>query len=233
MPLNRPAIINFIYDKDYIGDSMVANASEENILITMGYENVAGIDESGMGCFAGDVYVAAVIFPVGIDYKNLLPGLDDSKKKSNEQRKVLYKKIKQHAVACAVATASVKEIDNLNIYWARFLAARRALKELIINPDYIIIDGNKEVPDISTPQHAIVKGDQKSISIAAASILAKVDRDDYMDDLAKKVHSDFDWESNRSYYCKATINALKKHGKTKWHREKYVAKFLAEKDNEV
>lgn len=205
---------------------MVANASEENGLSAMGYENIAGVDESGMGCFAGDVYVAAVIFPVGIDYKTLLTGLNDSKKKSHEQRKALYKKIKQHALAWSVATASVEEIDSINIYWARFRAARRALKALNIKPDYIIIDGNKEIPEIKTSQHAIVKGDSKSISIAAASILAKVDRDEYMDDLATKVHPDFEWASNRSYYSKATIEALKKHGKTQWHREKYVSKYL-------
>lgn len=205
---------------------MVASASEEKSLIAMGYNHVAGVDESGMGCFAGDVYVAAVIFPPGIDYKTLLPGLDDSKKKSHEQRKILYQKVKDNALAYAIATASVEEIDRLNIYWARFLAARRALSALTIDPDYVIIDGNKVIPEISTPQHAIVKGDQKSISIAAASILAKIDRDEYMDELSKKVHPDFQWENNRSYYCKATIEALQKHGKTKWHRQKYVEKYL-------
>jgi len=208
---------------------MVANASEENGLAEKGYKHIAGVDESGMGCFAGDVYVAAVIFPIGIDYKTLMPGLNDSKTKTPEQREVLYKQIKQHALTYAVATASVKEIDELNIYWARFLAARRALNSLMIAPDYVIIDGNKVVPEIDTDQHAIVKGDQKSISIAAASILAKTDRDAYMDKLAKLVHSDYGWETNRSYYCKQTITALKKHGKTEWHRQKYVAKYLAEK----
>jgi len=207
---------------------MVANASEENGLFNMGYELVAGVDESGMGCFAGDVYVAAVILPHGIDYKRLLPGLDDSKKKSHEQRKVLYESIKKHAVAYAVATASVAEIDELNIYWARFLAARRALKKLSVKPEYVIIDGNKEIPEIYTPQHAIVKGDQKSISIAAASILAKVDRDKYMDQIAELVHEDHGWKENRSYYSKSMIAALKKHGKTKWHRQKYVEKYLVE-----
>lgn len=209
---------------------MVASASEENGLSAMGYKHIAGVDESGMGCFAGDVYVAAVVLPIGIDYKSLLPGLNDSKQKSPEQRRVLYNQIKKHALAWSVATASVKEIDELNIYWARFLAARRALKSLSVTPDYIIIDGNKEIPEIRTPQHAIVKGDSKSISIAAASILAKVDRDDYMDEIAKKVHPDFDWVSNRSYYCKKNIEALKKHGKTEWHRRKYIAKYITNEE---
>lgn len=207
---------------------MSANDKYEKELWNKGYNNIGGSDESGCGAFAGDVYAATVIFPYGIDYKTLLSGLDDSKKKSHEQRKVLYAKIKQYALAYAVATASVEEIDNLNIYWAKFLAVRRSIGKLRVKPDYILMDGNKEVPECSLPQTAIVKGDQKSISIAAASILAKVDRDHYMDVLAKKVHPDFEWESNRSYYSKATISALKKHGKTKWHREKYVAKYLAE-----
>ena len=207
---------------------MVANASEENGLFNMGYKIVAGVDESGMGCFAGDVYVAAVILPYGIDYKKLLPGLNDSKKKSHEQRKVLYKQIKEHALAYSVATASVAEIDELNIYWARFLAARRALKKLSVRPEYVIIDGNKEITEIYTSQHAIVKGDSKSISIAAASILAKVDRDEYMDHIAGLVHEDHGWKENKSYYSKDMIAALKKHGKNKWHRQKYVSKFLVE-----
>lgn len=207
---------------------MVANASEEIGLAALGYSNIAGVDESGMGCFAGDVYVAVVIFPPGIDYKKLLPGLNDSKTKKPKQREVLYKQIKEHALAYSVATASVEEIDRLNIYWARFLAARRALDSLQIKPDYVIIDGNKEIPEIYISQHAIVKGDQKSISIAAASILAKTDRDAYMDGLAKLVHPDHDWANNRSYYSKQTIDAIKKHGKNKWHRQKYVAKYLPE-----
>jgi len=209
---------------------MVANSSEEESLAKQGHKYIAGIDESGMGCFAGDVYVAAVVFPIGIDYKKLMPGLNDSKTKTPEQRKILYDQIKEHCLTYSVATASVEEIDDINIYWARFRAARRALDGLCVCPDYVIMDGNKEVPEIDIPQHAIVKGDKKSISIAAASILAKTDRDEYMDKIAKLVHSDFGWDSNRSYYCKETIAALKKHGKTKWHRQKYVAKFLVGND---
>ena len=207
----------------------MADASEENGLSIMGYRLIAGVDESGMGCFAGDVYVGAVIFPLGIDHKALMPGLNDSKQKTPAQRDVLYKQVKQYALAYATATASVEEIDKLNIYWARFLAARRALEKLTIKPDYIIIDGNKEIPEIYTPQHAIIKGDAKSVSIAAASILAKVERDIHIDELAKLVHQDYDWISNKSYYSKEQVSAIKKHGKTKWHRKKYVEKYLVEK----
>lgn len=205
---------------------MAASDKEERKLWDEGYNYVCGCDESGMGCFAGDVYVSTVIFPADIDYKNLMPGLNDSKAKSAEQREVLYKQIKDNALAYSVATASVEEIDKLNIYWARFLAARRALNKLKIQPDYVVIDGNKEIPEISIPQHAIVKGDRKSISIAAASILAKTDRDAYMKEIAALVHPDHDWASNKSYYSKQTIDAIKKHGKNKYHRQKYVAKYL-------
>jgi ribonuclease HII len=181
-----------------------------------------------MGCFAGDVYVGIVILPNGIDYKTLLPGLNDSKQKTPAQRDVLYRQIRQHALAYATATASVAEIDTMNIYWARFLAVRRALEKLTIKPDYIIIDGNKEIPEIYTPQHAIVKGDAKSISIAAASILAKVERDIHIDELAQHVHKDYDWINNKSYYSKEHVSAIKKHGKTQWHRQKYVEKYLVD-----
>ncbi len=205
---------------------MVANADEENKLLGSGYKLVAGVDETGMGSLAGDVYVAAVIFPANIDYKKLLPGLNDSKQKTEEQREKLYILIKKYAMAWAVATASVEEVNELNVYWARFLAARRALNKLSIKPDYVIMDGNKVIPEITIPQHAIVKGDQKSISIAAASILAKVDRDHYIIDLAKQVHADFMWESNKAYYCQNHIQALKKHGRTEWHRDKFIEKFV-------
>lgn len=205
---------------------MVANAEEELALFQKGFKIIAGVDESGMGSFAGDVYVGVVILPQDIDYKKLMPGLNDSKQKTAEQRNVLYTQIKNCALDYAVASASVKEIDTINIYWARFLAARRAIDMLKIKPDYVIMDGNKTIPDITIPQHAIVKGDAKSISIAAASILAKVDRDKHIDSLAELVHEDYDWKNNKSYYCTKHIEAIKKHGKTLWHRQKYVSKYL-------
>lgn len=208
---------------------MVADDKYEKGLWEKGYKYVVGIDESGMGCFAGDVFVAAVIFPIGFDYKKFSYVLNDSKKKTAQQREKLYEEIKQKALSYAIATASVSEIDKHNIYWARFIAARRALDKLDFNPDYILIDGNAEVPDVDIPQEALVKGDQKSISIAAASILAKVDRDKHIEELAQKVHPDYNWAHNKSYYDLKQIEAIKKHGKTKWHREKYCSKYLEEK----
>ena len=205
---------------------MSVNDKFERELWENGYKYVAGCDESGCGCFAGNVYVAVVIFPNNINYKTLLPGLDDSKKKTAEQRYELYSLIKKYALSYCIESASVNEIDTINIYWARFAAVKRALDKISIKPDYILIDGNKEVPDISTPQHAIVKGDSKSISIAAASILAKVDRDKHIDKLAIKVHKDYEWLKNKSYYSPNHVAAIKKHGKTKYHRQKYVSKYL-------
>lgn len=205
---------------------MAANDNYEKDIIGKGYNFIAGVDETGMGSLIADVYVSAVIFPNGIDYKKLLPGLNDSKQKTEEQRNELYILIKEHALAWSVATASVEEINKLNIYWARFLAARRALEKLSIKPDYVLMDGNKIIPEIDTAQQAIVKGDQKSISIAAASILAKVDRDSYIKELSKKVDAEFDWAANKGYYCEKHIKALQKHGKTEWHRDKFVEKFI-------
>ena len=205
---------------------MAANAKEESFLNQEGYSLIAGIDETGMGSLAGDVYVAAVILPKGIDFTNILPGLDDSKKKSPAQREKLYGLIKEVAISYAVKTASIDEIATHNIYWARFIAARRAVNALSIKPDFVLMDGNATIPELYIPQLALVKGDTRSISIAAASILAKVDRDRYIDKLATKVHDDYNWASNKSYYSKAHANAIKKHGKTRWHREKFIRKIL-------
>ena len=205
---------------------MTATDDEENKLAKLGYKLIVGCDEAGTGSLAGPLYVGAVIFPLGLDYQALLPGLNDSKQKTEEQREVLYPLIKQHALAWAVETASVEEIERLNVYWAKFLAIRRALSKLSPQPDFVIMDGNKVIPEITTPQVALVKADAKSISVAAASILAKVDRDRYMKELAKEVHPDFNWGSNKAYYCKTHVDALKKHGATKWHRTKFIEKLL-------
>jgi len=190
------------------------------------YQYIGSCDESGCGSLGLEVFCSVVIFPPYIDYKNLLPGLNDSKQKTPQQRLELYPKIKQYALDYSVATASVQEIDELNIYWAKFLAFRRAIDSLTIKPDYILIDGDKEIPEIKIEQKALVKGDSLSISIAAASILAKVDHDARVDEISKLVHPDYEWNKNKTYYSAEHIAALKKHGKTQWHREKYVRKFL-------
>lgn len=198
----------------------------EQTLKASGFKNIAGVDESGYGCFAGSVYVGAVIFPTSFDYAAKTPGLDDSKKKTAKQREVLYELIKKHCVSCSFGFASVKEIDEMNIYHARFLAARRAMVGLSVAPDFILMDGNQKITEIKINQQAVIKGDTKSISIAAASIIAKVERDKHIESLAELVHEDYGWKSNKSYYSKSHVEAIKKHGKTKWHREKYVRKYL-------
>lgn len=205
---------------------MAPNANYENELIQKGYKFIAGVDEVGCGSLMGQVVMACVIFPVNIDYKTLLPGLNDSKQMNAEKRDKLYPIIKQHALCWSAAEASVEEIDQLNIYWAKFLAARRALAKLNIKPDYILMDGNKVIPEVEIPQTAIVKGDGKSISIAAASVLAKVDRDRYIVELAKEVNPEYGWAENKGYYTEQHIGALKKYGKTVYHRAKYVEKFI-------
>lgn len=207
---------------------MAVSDSYEKDLWESGFQYIGAVDESGMGSFAGAVYVALVILPVDIDYKNMLPGLNDSKKKTAEQREGLVSLIKKHSVAYCIESASVQEIDELNIYWARFAAVKRALNKIHPAPDYVLMDGDKQIPNISLPQKAIVKGDAKSISIAAASILAKVARDKHIDELAAKVHQDYGWIKNKSYYSVDHVAAIKKHGKTPYHREKYVRKYLPE-----
>jgi ribonuclease HII len=205
---------------------MAVNDLEENKLYQMGYNCLCSFDDSAIGCLAGNAIMGAVIFPKHIDFRSLMPGLNDSKKKTHEQRLVLYEQIKSCALTYATAEATVEEIDELNIYWAKWLAARRALAKLSIVPDFILVDGDKMIPEVTIPQLAIVKGDGKCFSIAAASILAKVERDKHIDELAKLVHEDYDWINNKSYYSEKHIAAIKKHGKTIYHRRKYVEKFL-------
>jgi ribonuclease HII len=204
---------------------MAPNADYERALYSRGYNCVCGVDEVGCGSLMGDVYMAAVILPKDLDLR-LLKGLNDSKKLDQAKREALYPLIKQYASAWAIGIATVDEIDEHNIYWAKWIAARRALKSLATQPDYILMDGDKAIPEVTIPQTAIIKGDGKSVSIAAASILAKVDRDRYVVDLAKNVSTEYGWVENKGYYTEGHVEALKKHGKTVYHRTKYVSKFI-------
>ena len=204
---------------------MAADTRYEQELWKSEYKYVCCVDESGCGSLSGDVYAAAVVFPVDFDYARLTPGINDSKKLSATDRERLYPLIKKHALTWAVGTASVAEIDEHNIYWAKFIAARRAIASLSVIPDYILMDGNAKIPEIDIPQTAIVKGDSKSITIAAGSILAKIDRDAHILELAAQVHGDYEWAKNKSYYSPAHVAALKKHGRTQWHRKQFIRKF--------
>ncbi len=176
----------------------------------------AGCDEAGRGCLAGPVFAAAVIFPA--DYHNAV--LNDSKKLSEKKRMALRPIIEQEALAYAVASVSAEEIDKINIHKASYLAMHRALDQLHIKPEYLIIDGNKFIPYGETPYSCIVKGDGKYLSIAAASILAKTYRDEYMNVLAADF-PDYDWLSNKGYPTIKHREAVIRLGITEHHRKTF------------
>lgn len=176
----------------------------------------AGCDEAGRGCLAGPVFAAAVILPEAPD----LPGLDDSKKLSEKARYILRPLIEKSAIAFAVAKVDPEEIDEINILNASYLAMHRALNQLAVNPDQILVDGNRFKPYGEIPHLCIVKGDGKFLSIAAASILAKTYRDDYMIAL-HKLFPDYKWNQNKGYptvHHRAIIN---KSGITPYHRKSF------------
>ena len=176
----------------------------------------AGCDEAGRGCLAGSVFAAAVILPP--DYDN--PLLNDSKKLSPRQRYALRDDIRRDALAWAVGEVTPEEIDRINILHASFLAMHRALDQLSLRPEALIIDGNRFDPYRDLPYTTIVKGDGKYQSIAAASILAKTCRDDYMDRLAQQ-YPMYDWQSNKGYPTPRHREALHRYGPSPYHRRSF------------
>ena len=176
----------------------------------------AGCDEAGRGCLAGSVYAAAVILPE--NYQNDL--LNDSKQLTEKRRYQLREIIQHDAVAWAVGIVTPEEIDKINILNASILAMHRALDQLKVRPEAIIVDGNKFKPYQKLPHTTIVKGDGKYLSIAAASILAKTYRDDYMNELAKE-YPQYDWLSNKGYPTKKHRDAIRQYGITPYHRKSY------------
>ncbi len=182
------------------------------------YDNLveAGCDEAGRGCLAGSVYAAAVILPP--DYENDL--LNDSKKLTAKKRYALREVIQRDALAWAVGIVTPEEIDKINILNASFLAMHRALDQLCLRPEAVIVDGNRFKPYQDLPFSTIVKGDGKYLSIAAASVLAKTYRDDYMLSLAKE-YPQYDWQSNMGYPTKKHRQAIRDHGITPYHRKSY------------
>lgn len=182
------------------------------------YENLveAGCDEAGRGCLAGSVYAAAVILPP--DYENDL--LNDSKKLTAKKRYALREVIQRDALAWAVGIVTPEEIDKINILNASFLAMHRALDQLSLHPEAVIVDGNRFKPYQDLPFTTIVKGDGKYLSIAAASVLAKTYRDDYMLNLAKE-YPQYDWQSNMGYPTKKHRQAIRDYGITPYHRKSY------------
>ena len=186
----------------------------------------AGCDEAGRGCLAGSVYAAAVILPDG--YENEM--LNDSKQLTEKKRYLLREVIERDAVAWAVGIVTPEEIDKINILNASILAMHRALDQLKVRPQAVIVDGNRFKPyrpvvngiaaDVPLPSTTIVKGDGKYLSIAAASILAKTYRDDYMNQLADE-YPQYDWRSNKGYPTKKHRDAIRQYGTTPYHRLSY------------
>ena len=176
----------------------------------------AGCDEAGRGCLAGAVYAAAVILPP--DYKNEL--LNDSKQLTERRRYQLREEIERDAVAWAVGVVNPDEIDKINILNASILAMHRALDQLTVRPQAVIVDGNRFRPYRDLPCTTIVKGDGKYLSIAAASILAKTYRDDYMLRLAEE-YPMYDWKKNKGYPTLKHREAIRQHGTTPYHRMSY------------
>lgn len=176
----------------------------------------AGCDEAGRGCLAGSVYAAAVILPVG--YQNEL--LNDSKQLTEKRRYELREIIQRDAVAWAVGIVTPEEIDKINILNASILAMHRALDQLQVRPEAVIVDGNRFKKYQDLPHTTIVKGDGKYLSIAAASILAKTYRDDYMNQLAEE-YPQYDWRSNKGYPTKKHREAIRQYGATPYHRMSY------------
>ncbi|MXU64848.1 ribonuclease HII [Oceanomicrobium pacificus] len=176
---------------------------------------VCGIDEAGRGPWAGPVTAGAVI----LDLDRLPAGLNDSKKLSPARREALFDEIRATAI-CGIGAASVEEIDRLNILQATYLAMRRAVAALPVTPRFALVDGNRMPPDLPCPGLPVVKGDARSLSIAAASILAKVSRDRAMAELSQQ-HPQYGWERNAGYGVKAHQEALKIYGVTPHHRRSF------------
>lgn len=187
-----------------------------------GILRIAGVDEAGRGPLAGAVYAAAVILPQDI----YIEGLDDSKKLSEKKREQLYDIICEKALAWSVAYADEREIDELNILNATHLAMNRAVKGLNIQPDYCIIDGNS-IKGLSLPNETMVKGDAKSASVAAASVLAKVSRDRYICEMAKR-YPEYGFDKHKGYGTRAHTEAILKYGVLPIHRRSFLKKLLGE-----
>lgn len=197
--------------------------SIEESVYEKGIRLVCGIDEAGRGPLAGPVCAAAVILPAHVD----IPGLNDSKKLTDKRRRELFPVIKEKAIAYSIAFASHTEIDEINILQATYLAMERAVNGLEITPEYLLIDGNR-AKDFGIDAETVVKGDSLSASIAAASILAKVTRDDLMLDLAVD-YPQYGFEIHKGYGTKAHYAALTTHGASPIHRMSFLKKFYGEK----
>lgn len=191
----------------------------ENEKKALGYNLIAGVDEAGRGPLAGPVCVASVILPEGA----YLEKINDSKKLTDKVKDKLYDEIKEMAIAYSIVLVSHEEIDELNILNATFKGMCDAVTELSVKPDFVLIDGNR-IKGMETPHECVVKGDSKSISIAAASILAKVTRDRYMMELHEK-YPEYNFAKHKGYPTKDHYDALKKYGASEVHRKSFNLKL--------
>ncbi|MCX7712799.1 MAG: ribonuclease HII [Chthoniobacterales bacterium] len=195
---------------------MPCNLEAEDLLRSRGFKAIAGVDEAGRGPLAGPVFAAAVILPVGFE----LSGLDDSKKLAPKMRERLAERICSYeGVIYCVASASVVEIDEMNILRATYLAMRRALDGLVVAPDFALVDG-LPVEGLEVPHEAIVGGDSRSLSIAAASVLAKVARDREMRKLAE-MYPEYAFEKHKGYGTALHLTLLRKYGPSPIHRKSF------------
>lgn len=192
---------------------------EHNVYLR-GFTAVCGIDEAGRGPLAGPVCAAAVLLPEGL----VIDGLNDSKKLSEKKRELLFPVIQENALAFGIGFADEKEIDEINILQATFLAMRRAFDAMQRRCDYVLVDGNR-MPPMPVPGETVVKGDAKSPSIAAASILAKVSRDRVMLEYAKQ-YPEYQFEKHKGYGTKAHVEALRAFGPSPIHRRTFLKKIL-------
>lgn len=192
----------------------------ENLAIAGGFKAVCGVDEAGRGPLCGPVCAAAVI----LDPNTEIQGVNDSKKLSEKKREALFDVIKEKALAYSVAFATVEEIEEYNILEATFLAMNRAIEGLNIKADYALIDGNRIPRNIKIPCETVVKGDAKSLSIAAASILAKVSRDRLLLEYDKQ-YPQYNFAKHKGYGTKEHIEAIKKYGACKIHRASFLTKI--------
>lgn len=195
----------------------------ENILLDQGINLICGVDEAGRGPLAGPVCAAAVILPPNLN----IPGLNDSKKLSDKKRREIFPLIKEQAIAYGIAFADHSEIDAINILQATYLAMERAIKQLRIKPEFALIDGNR-AKDFGLPVKTVVHGDSLSASIAAASILAKVTRDDYMEQIAL-TYPEYKFEVHKGYGTKAHYEALDSFGPCAIHRMSFLKKYYGNK----
>ena len=193
----------------------------EKAAVNSGFSCICGVDEAGRGPLAGPVCAAAVILPEGA----VIAGLDDSKKLTEKKREKLYDIIKETAVAYSVAYGTLEEIESVNILEATYLAMNRAIEGLSVKPDFALIDGNRVPRGIKIPCETIVKGDSKSMSVAAASVLAKVTRDRLMLEYDKK-YPEYNFKKHKGYGTKEHTELIKQYGPCEIHRPSFLKNIL-------